>query len=109
VKTHGSPNSNTGDFEEIERVIKETHHCETRYLCSRQVTQNFRDGTAWKVIVDVFTLLGHPKAQRCYGWQYQEGGQTKTITVPEIPPVNSAETAVKTFHTEALRMEGKSP
>jgi hypothetical protein len=50
---------------------------------------------AWEGDVEVYELLCHPKAKRCYAWSYEDGGQIKTVAVLEIPPVDSAETAVK--------------
>ena len=38
---------------------------------------------------------GHPKAKRCYAWSFTEGKQTRFVTVLEIPPVESAQTAVR--------------
>lgn len=45
--------------------------------------------------MEVFDLIGHPKAKRAYVWQYEEGKETKTVAVLEIPPVDSPQTAVK--------------
>jgi hypothetical protein len=55
----------------------------------------FQGRTAWQETVEVFDLIGHPKAKRAYAWQYEEGRETKTIIALEIPPVDSAQTAVK--------------
>jgi len=43
-------------------------------------------------------LTGHQKAKRCYGWSHPEGDDNKGerfVTVLEIPPVVSPQTAVK--------------
>jgi hypothetical protein len=58
----------------------------------------FRGKTLWNGYVEVFDLNGHPKAKRAYGWSHPDGNDNKTerfVTVLEIPPVNSPETAVK--------------
>jgi hypothetical protein len=86
---------NAGDFIEIERVVRETYKCATRYLGSRQVTETLPGEPTWKGIVDIFALLGHPKAQRCYAWQWPEDGEITTIIVLEIPPMMSPQTAVQ--------------
>jgi hypothetical protein len=80
---------------EIERVIKIRHGCESKYIGSRTVTEKFRGNIAWTSSIDVFRLKGHAKAERCYGWQYRDGGATKTVTVLKIPPIRSAEAAVR--------------
>ena len=62
------------------------------------VTEIFRGKTLWQGDVEVFDLTGHPKAKRAYGWSHPEGADNKGerfVTVLEIPPVVSAETAVK--------------
>ncbi len=56
----------------------------------------FRDETVWKGDVEVFALHGHAKAMRTYAWSYDEdGGKKSFIAVLELPPVNSAVTAVR--------------
>ena len=82
---------------EIERAIKITHGCESKYIGSRMVTEQFLGNSAWTGLVDIFRLEGHAKAERCYGWQYRHGGETKTVIVLQIPPVSSAEAAVRDF------------
>jgi hypothetical protein len=57
------------------------------------VRKVFQGQTAWDGVVEVFDLIGHPKAKRCYAWTYGEPEQF--ITVLEIPPVMDAQSAVK--------------
>jgi hypothetical protein len=45
--------------------------------------------------VEVFDLIGHAKAKRCYAWSYQDGGETKSTAVLELPPVDSPKSAIK--------------
>jgi hypothetical protein len=48
--------------------------------------------------VEVFDLTGHPKAKRAYGWSHADGKDDKDekfVTVLEVPPVDSPQTAVK--------------
>jgi hypothetical protein len=51
--------------------------------------------TAWQGTVEVFDLIGHPKAERAYAWSHNDGDQIKTTAVLEIPPVDSPQSAVK--------------
>ncbi len=71
------------------------HGCDSVYVESVPVYEVFQGQTAWKGIVEVFDLLGHTKAKRCFAWQYEEGKEIKTVAVLQIPPVDSPETAVK--------------
>jgi hypothetical protein len=59
------------------------------------VHEVFRGQTVWQGKVEVFDLADHPKAKRCYAWYYKVDGEEKFVTVVEIPPVTSPETAVK--------------
>jgi len=62
------------------------------------VHEVFRGQTVWQGDVEVFDLKGHPKAKRAYGWSHPEGKDDKDerfVTVLEIPPVKSAQTAVQ--------------
>jgi hypothetical protein len=58
----------------------------------------FRGQIAWEGEVEVFDLTGYPKAKRCYAWGYPNDKQPDAldvVTVLELPPVVSPETAVK--------------
>lgn len=69
------------------------HECDANHVRSVPVKEAFQGQTIWQGDVEVFDLVGHPKAKRCYGWSYGEPEQF--ITILELPPVNSPETAVK--------------
>jgi hypothetical protein len=83
------------NIKSLQAAIKASHGCDSTHVQSVPVHEVFRGQTAWKGTVEVFDLIGHDKAKRVYAWQYQEGDQTKTVSVLEIPPVNSPESAVK--------------
>ncbi len=71
------------------------HGCKAAHEDSQVIIEMFRNQVAWDGVVESFALEGHPKAKRCYAWSYLENGETQYTTVLEIPPVDSAETAVK--------------
>ena len=80
----------------IEEAIRAVHGCNSVHVASEPVHEVFQGLTAWQGTVEVFDLIGHPKAKRLYAWQYEDDDkQTKTITVLEIPPVDSPQIAVK--------------
>ena len=82
-------------IEEQKRAILAVHGAPSRHVESVPVREVFNKLVAWEGIVEVYEIEGHPKAKRCYAWSYEERGRTKTVAVLEIPPVDSAETAVK--------------
>ena len=62
------------------------------------VHEVFRGKIVWQGNVEVFDLNGHPKAKRCYAWSHLDGPKderTRFVAVLEIPPVESAKTAVQ--------------
>jgi hypothetical protein len=79
----------------LQEAIKATHGCDSRHAGSEQVYELFEGQTAWQGTVEVFDLIGHPKAKRAYAWTYEDGEQNKTVTVLGIPPVDSPQSAVK--------------
>jgi hypothetical protein len=79
----------------LKDVIRVTHGCELLHVKSVPVKEVFEGQTAWQGTVEVFDLIGHPKAKRAYAWSYRDGTQNKTVAVVEIPPVDSPESAVK--------------
>jgi hypothetical protein len=79
----------------LQDAIKAMHGCDSRYIESVPVHEVFQGQTAWQGTVEVFHLIGHVTAARAYTWQYRDGGDTKTVSVLEIPPVNSPQTAVQ--------------
>ena len=67
----------------------------------------FRGQTAWRGVVEVFALVGHPKAKRAYAWSHRAGADDsdeRFVTVLELPPVTSPQAAVKI----AIASEAKS-
>jgi hypothetical protein len=80
-------------IERLKQVIFHLHKASATWVKSVPVHEIFRGKTLWKGDVEVFDLSGHAKAKRCYGWSYGEPEQF--ITILELPPVDSAQSAVK--------------
>lgn len=62
------------------------------------VVEEFHGETLWQGEVEVFDIRGHPKAKRAYAWGHVTGEEDQArnyVTVLELPPVVSPETAVK--------------
>src|SRR5260370_8563507 len=79
----------------LKDAIRATHGCESLHVESVPVKEVFEGQIAWEGTVQVFDLVGHPKAKRAYAWSYRDGDQNKTITVLGIPPVDSPRNAFK--------------
>ena len=90
--------ANKDYIERLKQVIFHLHKSDAQHVESVPVEEVFQGKSIWKGNVEVFTLTNHPKAKRCFGWSHPDGvGDTdeRFVTVLEIPPVVSPETAVK--------------
>ena len=83
------------DITVLEEAIRATHGCEPQYARTEIVPDMSGEQIPWGRFVRVFRLIDHPKARRCYAWTYRQGEAKKSVTVLELPPVESAESAVK--------------
>ena len=85
--------SNQDYISRLQLVIEHLHKCGAVWRESVPVHEIFQGKTVWQGDVEVYDLTGHPKAKRAYGWSYGEPEQF--IAILELPPVDSAESAVK--------------
>jgi hypothetical protein len=82
----------------LQVTVSQLHNCGAVWRESVPVKEVFRGATLWNGDVEVFDLTGHPNAKRAFGWSHPDGVDNKTerfVTVLEIPPVDSPQTAVK--------------
>ncbi len=79
----------------IQKAVEKAAECPAKHLESVAVVEGFRDQTIWEGVVEIFTLHGHAKAKRAYGWQTGQGADAQFTAVLEIPPVDSPNTAVR--------------
>jgi len=82
-------------IDNLQAVIGKMHGCGSTHVESVPVHEMFRGETVWNGVIEVFDLVGHPKAKRGYAWGYKDGDQTHYIAVLEIPPVVSPVTALR--------------
>lgn len=82
----------------LQVAVSQLHNCGAVWRETVPVHEVFRGETVWQGEVDVFDLNDHPKAKRAYAWSHKEGKDDKGerfVAVLEIPPVESAITAVR--------------
>jgi hypothetical protein len=82
----------------VQVAVSQLHNCCAAWRQTVPVHEIFRGETVWQGEVEVFDLTGHPKAKRAYAWSHREGENDegeRFVTVLEIPPVESAVTAVR--------------
>ena len=92
-------------------IIDHLHGCSSTWIESVPVHEMFKGQTVWNGTVEVFAITGHPKAKRAYGWHHREGPDDlgeRFVTVLEIPPVDSPQTAVKVAAAKEIRKARKA-
>ena len=89
-------------------AVEHLHGCSAVYSATVPVHEVFRGQTVWKGEVEVFNLIGHPRAKKAYGWIHKQGKDDqgeRFVSVLELPPVESAETAVRA----SIMADSKTP
>jgi hypothetical protein len=86
-------------LKELTRAVEVSHGCKASHVETVQIREVFRGSVIWDGEVEVFELIGHAKAKRCYAWGYPEeggkDGQIEAVTVLGLLPVTSPLTAVR--------------
>lgn len=83
---------------EAKTAVERSHNCTAAHVETVPIREVFQGKTAWEGNVEVFALTGHAKAKRAYAWGYpneERGGKLDFVTVLEIPPVDSPDSAVR--------------
>ncbi len=79
----------------LKEAIETMYRCKAVHVASEAVVELSQAQVAWEGVVETFNLWRHPRARRCHAWSYQENGETRYVTVLELPPVDSAASAVR--------------
>ena len=91
---------------ELQAVILDLHGVVAEYVETIPVHEEFQGQTVWDGEVEVFELENHPKAKRAYAWGTDDDDR-RYVTVLELPPVTSPETAVKASIVRDYREQQK--
>jgi hypothetical protein len=76
-------------------AVQISQRCMATHVESVPVREMFGDKVAWEGVVEVFDISKHPRATRCYAWSYGQGKDTQYVIALGVPPVVSAQTAVR--------------
>jgi hypothetical protein len=74
----------------LREAIKNIHGCDSRWQKSVPVRETY-----WTGEVQVFRLIKHASAKRCFAWSYLAGSDRRFHAVLEGPTVDSAASAVR--------------
>lgn len=87
----------------LKDMVEKLHNCEATHTKSVMVKEHFQGVLVWDGMVEIFELKNHPKAVRCYAWSTKSGDKDKVTAVLEIPPVDSALTAVRVSIVQEMK------
>jgi len=93
-------------LEELQDVIHKLHGVHSTHVQSVLVKEEFNGKVIWDGIVEVFQLHGHPKATHAYAWTHDTDDPKqpkRSVTVLNIPPATSPESAVRVAIMQELR------
>jgi hypothetical protein len=80
--------------EQMAEIIADKERCAVTSFRSHAVTERFKGAVAWEGLVTQFYLKGR-RAPSCFAWV--DPGSNELVTVLELPPVQSPETAVRAY------------
>lgn len=91
-------------IEELREVIRRLHGVDSRHVASVPVKETFQGKTVWEGVVEVFDLIGHPKAQKAYAWAHDaDGGKKRHVTVLHMDSITSPVLAVRAAIIQEFR------
>ena len=82
---------------QLRKAILNLHGCDSTWTGAVRVKETFESETVWEGLVQVFDLINHPKAKRCYAWSQVIDNSTKRrfVAVLHQEPVTSPGAAVR--------------
>lgn len=91
-------------IEELRDVIRRAHGVEAKHVDSVPIKEEHQGQTVWEGIVEVFQLMGHPKAMHVFAWSHDtDDGKKRHVTVLQIHPIMSAQDAVRAAIVQEFR------
>ena len=80
------------------------HGCESTWVEAVPVKETFQREIVWEGTVQVFDLIDHPEATRCYAWSHATKGERRRfVAVLHKEPVTSAAAAVRAAIVQEAR------
>jgi hypothetical protein len=96
-------------IEELREVIRRLHGVESQHVESVPVKETFQGRTVWEGAVEVFQLIGHPKASKIYAWAHDTDDPKhprRHVTVLHMDSVTSPILAVRAAIIQEFRQSG---
>jgi hypothetical protein len=84
-------------IDNLKILIERKEKCRATHIESAPVHEKFEGMRVWDGVVETFQIEGRSEAKRAYAWVIpaSQGNETEYKVVLGVPPVNSAQDAVK--------------
>lgn len=85
------------EIAQLSKAIYNLHGCESKFVEPVPIKEMFQCQVVWEGIVQIFDLIDHPTAKKCYAWSHAVEGSSKRsfYVVLHQGLVNSPEKAVR--------------
>ena len=91
----------------LQDAIQNTHGCASRHVGTIAVEEAFQGETVWQGDVEVFDLIGHPKASQSYAWGFHDdAGKWLYVAVLKVAKVDTPRKAVQAYILSHRGKEG---
>ena len=92
-------------IEALQEAIRNLHGCDSVWIQAVRVKETFQREIVWEGLVQVFDLIDHPEATRCYAWSHTvEGSERRRfVAVLHKEPVTSPAAAVRASIVQQTR------
>lgn len=87
----------TGRTEALRQAVENLHGCSARFERVEHVVERHEGKAVWEGHIHVFSLDGHPDADRCYAWSEPVWGSARRrfFAVLHAGPVTSPRLALR--------------
>jgi hypothetical protein len=80
----------------LQSAIHQLHNCEAVHQKTVFVDEKFQGSAIWQGDIEVFELMGHPKAKRCFAWFHSDPGKgVRPVALLERWPIISPQAAIR--------------
>ena len=90
-------------IEFLKEAIQKTHGVESEHIDTVPINEWFNDKPVWQGNVEVFKIRGHPKADKCYAWGFDDNGTMRAICILSISPLDTPLNAVRGYVRSTIK------
>lgn len=92
-------------IEALQKAIFNLHGCKSKWVESVPIKEIFEGETVCEGVVQIFDLIDHPTAKRCYTWSHEleASKERRFFAVLHQGPIDSPQVAIKATIVQEFR------